>query len=88
MVFGTNALITKPAVSLAPLVTVALLEMHGFTEMKEGNITPSTGLVELVMAMFNIVCFTPVVIGLVQLFVWVFYRIRDSHKSIPLFRET
>jgi Na+/melibiose symporter-like transporter len=34
MVFGLNALITKPSISLAPMVTVAILNAYGYSEVQ------------------------------------------------------
>ncbi|KAK1785587.1 hypothetical protein P4O66_018948, partial [Electrophorus voltai] len=37
MVFGTNALFTKPAQSLAPMLVVSILNLYGYGEMKDGQ---------------------------------------------------
>lgn len=34
MVFGTNALFTKPAQSLAPMLVVFILNQYGYEELK------------------------------------------------------
>lgn len=35
MVFGTNALFTKPAQSLAPMLVVTLLNKFGYEDLKD-----------------------------------------------------
>ncbi len=35
MVFGTNALFTKPAQSLAPMLVVSVLNQYGYADMKD-----------------------------------------------------
>ncbi|KAI4898187.1 hypothetical protein NFI96_028846, partial [Prochilodus magdalenae] len=39
MVFGTNALFTKPAQSLAPMLVVSILNQYGYEDIKDGKIT-------------------------------------------------
>lgn len=39
MVFGTNALFTKPAQSFAPMLVVYILNIYGYEDMKDGNVT-------------------------------------------------
>lgn len=88
MVFGTNALITKPALSLAPMITVAFLNTYGYEHMKTSIEDNSMGslpvgpLAELQGAMFYIICLTPIVIGFLQSFIWSFYTIRNTHTRI------
>jgi len=92
MVFGLNALVTKPAISFAPMITVALLKHYGYSSMPSNVLGESTSTLTatvaqhsagdvLTDAMFYMVCAVPVVVGLLQLFIWHFYTIRDSHKS-------
>lgn len=78
MVMGTNALITKPAQSLAPMIIVYLLNSNGYELFKSGNLPSAEYLKQY---MFNIACLLPFVIGLLQLFFWSRYRIRNSHKK-------
>jgi len=93
MVFGLNALVTKPAISVAPMITVALFNRYGYSS-HSATPPPSAPSVStpalptaahqdalLTSAMFYATCAVPVVTGLVQLFVWRFYAIRDSHKN-------
>jgi len=93
MVFGLNALVTKPAISLAPMITVATLNRYGYSSSlsaSPGVVTSTVAAAEvqhtagddvLTSAMFNMTCAVPVVVGLLQLLIWRFYTIRDSHKA-------
>jgi Na+/melibiose symporter-like transporter len=92
MVFGLNALVTKPSISLAPMITVAILNRYGYSErQKQQQLVPSaTALTTLVAldqsadsllaAMFYTTCLVSIITGLLQLVLWRFYTIRDSHK--------
>ena len=82
LVFGTNALITKPAISLSPLITLAILEAYGYKELQSEAVPPSNNLVDLHIAMFNMLCVSPFVTGILQLLVWSFYRLRQTHTVI------
>lgn len=37
MVFGTNALFTKPAQSLAPMLVLKIFNQYGYEELKEAG---------------------------------------------------
>lgn len=78
MVFGTNALLTKPATSLAPMITVYFLNQYGYEAYKAGK---STDLTLLKSTVFLTACWTPIVIGLLQHFLWKQYTIRNSHQT-------
>ena len=89
MVFGLNALVTKPAISFAPMITVALLSSYGYNSAPltalgvSTTTTAATTEVQqtLTNAMFYTTCAVPVAMGLLQLLIWRFYTIRDSHKT-------
>jgi len=89
MVFGVNALVTKPAISFAPMFTVALLNSYGYTSATSSvpGVQATTAAMTAVQqqaledVMFYMTCAVPVITGLLQLFVWQFYTIRDSHKT-------
>jgi len=93
MVFGLNALVTKPAISVAPMITVALLNSYGYLSSqssKSGAALTSTVTASeiqgadssgLTDAMFYVTCAVPIVTGILQLLIWRFYTIRDSHKT-------
>lgn len=87
MVFGTNALITKPANSLSPMLVVSILNRFGYGEvrkltsgkMNDNDVARSE---ELKMAMFALVCWYPVVMGVIQLCSWSFFRINKRTEII------
>jgi Na+/melibiose symporter-like transporter len=99
MIFGTNALITKPAQSLAPMGVMAILNSNGYqqflnvSKLSDINSTSNMGLApqltnQLSTTMFHLICFIPVFIGIFQLITWSRYRIRFSHlrhkEEIPV----
>ena len=87
MVFGTNALITKPAISIAPMVTVRLLNQYGYETVKSGAALPPDSLESLHSCMFHLLVVTPIVVGLLQLLIWTRYSIRDSHVEVSKYSE-
>lgn len=78
MVFGTNALITKPAISLAPMFVVAILNLYGYSGLKDQK---GEGSEELRTAMFTLVCFYSVIIGAIQFISWSFFSIRGKTNA-------
>ena len=88
MVFGTNALVTKPAISFAPMLVVSILNRHGYESVKTATAMPPGVTVDLNSTMFNVMCFIPVSIGLLQLIIWSRYTIRNSHLTITKYVET
>uniref|UniRef100_A0A1A8RG49 Transmembrane protein 180 n=1 Tax=Nothobranchius rachovii TaxID=451742 RepID=A0A1A8RG49_9TELE len=80
MVFGTNALFTKPAQSLAPMIVLTILNQFGYEQLKEAGqkSSPST-LESLHGVMFYLVCLFPMCIAAVQVLAWRPFSIRNSH---------
>uniref|UniRef100_A0A1I8HRC3 Zgc:171489 n=2 Tax=Macrostomum lignano TaxID=282301 RepID=A0A1I8HRC3_9PLAT len=89
-VFGLNALVTKPAISLAPLVVVQLLNMRGYQTYRSaasnsfgsadaGGLTCPQALSNM---MLMLACYLPAVIGCLQLISWSFYRIRSKSNLL------
>ncbi|MCI4391787.1 hypothetical protein PGIGA_G00138460 [Pangasianodon gigas] len=81
MVFGTNALFTKPAQSLAPMLVVSILNQYGYEEMKDGKVTDQSALAALHSTMFYLVCLVPLCITALQFLFWKPFSIRDSHTT-------
>ncbi|KAK3532630.1 hypothetical protein QTP86_027377 [Hemibagrus guttatus] len=81
MVFGTNALFTKPAQSLAPMLVVSILNHYGYEEMKGGNVTDQSALEALHSSMFYLICLVPLCITSLQFFFWKPFSIRESHTT-------
>ncbi|XP_026180882.1 transmembrane protein 180-like [Mastacembelus armatus] len=80
MVFGTNALFTKPAQSLAPMIVVNILNQFGYEKLKneEQDLNPS-GIESLHSVMFYLVCLVPMCVAAVQILAWKPFSIRNSH---------
>lgn len=80
MVFGTNALFTKPAQSLAPMLVLTILNQFGYEELKEAGVHSNPSDLEtLHSAMFCLVCLVPMCVSAVQVFAWRPFSIRNSH---------
>jgi len=83
MVFGTNALFTKPGNSLAPMLVVYVLNSYGYETLKnwydDGSI--SKGVEDLHDVMFSLLCVIPLVLSILQMAVWRFYSLTGS-KSL------
>ncbi|KAG9477015.1 hypothetical protein GDO78_002417 [Eleutherodactylus coqui] len=82
MVFGTNALFTKPAQSLAPMFVVTILNQYGYEQLTNKVDQPDPNLfVGLHDAMFYLTCIVPLCITIVQIIIWTPYSIRNSHVA-------
>ncbi|XP_041465549.1 transmembrane protein 180-like [Lytechinus variegatus] len=80
-VFGYNALFTKPASSLAPMMVVNILNRYSYQELQDEKLSLQHT-TELKGTMFILACFIPIIIGSLQLLVWRNYTIRSSHISV------
>ncbi|XP_061740673.1 transmembrane protein 180-like isoform X1 [Nerophis ophidion] len=80
MVFGTNALFTKPAQSLAPMMVISILNQFGYERLKDpgGEVDPRA-LVSLHSVMFYLVCVLPMCVAALQVLAWRPFSIRSSH---------
>uniref|UniRef100_G1LA06 Major facilitator superfamily domain containing 13A n=1 Tax=Ailuropoda melanoleuca TaxID=9646 RepID=G1LA06_AILME len=72
MVLGINALFTRPAQSLAPMMILCKLKEYGY-----GNSDKST-ILDLHDAMFNLICLVPLGIAVIQILVWSPFSIRSK----------
>lgn len=81
MVFGTNALITKPAFSLSPMFAVSILNSYGYNELKDKT---NVATPELKQVMFTLICWYPIIVGIIQFTSWSFYRVRSNKDEINL----
>ncbi|XP_053707814.1 transmembrane protein 180-like [Synchiropus splendidus] len=80
MVFGTNALFTKPAQSLAPMLVLNILNQYGYEQLKSKATGSSPGVSEgLHSIMFYLVCLVPLCVAALQLLAWRPFSIRNSH---------
>ncbi|XP_053131837.1 transmembrane protein 180-like [Hemicordylus capensis] len=81
MVFGTNALFTKPAQSLAPILVVTILNQFGYVNLhKVAQPDPSLFL-GLHDAMFYMICLVPLCIAVIQILTWIPFSIQNSHLT-------
>ncbi|OWF52637.1 transmembrane protein 180-like [Mizuhopecten yessoensis] len=81
LVYGNNALVTKPAISLSPMMTVAVLNHYGYQQLSKKTLTISQ-INSLHDIMFFLLCIQPVAIGALQLVTWSFYSLRDRKSSL------
>ena len=79
MVYGTNALVVKPAISLAPMVIVAILNRYGYDQLQKKTLTDDQ-IDSLNNVMFTLLCCIPLVIGILQALFWSFYTIDVNKK--------
>ncbi|MBN3303832.1 MF13A protein, partial [Amia calva] len=89
MVFGTNALFTKPAQSLAPMLIVNTLNQFGYETLKDvGAAADLSSLQALHSTMFYLVCLVPMCVCAMQIAAWTPFSIRDSHTVDAKYIET
>lgn len=86
-VFGYNALFTKPASSLAPMLVVYVLNKYGYSSLLKEDLSLDDT-IQLRSAMFYLACFIPMTVGVLQAFVWRNYGIRDTHIIVAKHVET
>lgn len=88
-VFGTNALVVKPALSLSPMLVVNILNRYGYEHIKDQNYLATAGERESLQAvMFKLICFFPVVLGLLQFVIWSQFTIRRRILESTVPEET
>lgn len=80
MVYGSNAIVVKPALSLAPMIVAAILSRYGYDDVKAGTATPEQHH-QLQNVIFNFSCFAPVVIGIIQIITWRQYKLRSNSNT-------
>lgn len=84
-IFGTNALITKPAMSLAPMLVIYLLNPFGFEAFKMESKTIMQDVDtfnELKYATLHLIWAWPLIIGCLQYLVFLPYNLRSSHHNV------
>lgn len=87
-VFGTNALITKPAQSLAPMLVLFLLNPFGFQDFKRDPksltllISSSGRLMGLQSATMTLLWAWPLIVGILQIVVFSRYSLRNTHQHL------
>lgn len=84
MIFGSNALFTKPAQSLAPMLVVHILSWYGYKKTQDiSKDTSNLGArnQQLLDAMFGLLCIIPLIVATVQIIVWKFYPLKRPKKA-------
>ncbi|XP_078126269.1 transmembrane protein 180-like isoform X1 [Sander vitreus] len=80
MVFGTNALFTKPAQSLAPMIVLSILNQFGYEQLKDaGRDSNPSASESLHSVMFYLVCVVPMCVAGLQALAWRPFSMRSSH---------
>ncbi|XP_048581961.1 transmembrane protein 180 [Nematostella vectensis] len=88
MIFGTNALFTKPAQSLAPMLVVYVLARHGYKNKENTMASRATDSYrDLQEVMFQLLCLVPMLLAVVQIVFWRKYTLRKSRYSKAQFTE-
>ena len=75
IIFGLNALFTKPAQSLSPMLVVNILTRYGYQESGDNKS------LSVQSAEFHILCFFPMCIGICQILIWSRYSLRSTHET-------
>ncbi|XP_074637522.1 transmembrane protein 180-like isoform X2 [Acropora palmata] len=84
MIFGTNALFTKPAQSLAPMMVVHILSRYGYKDSQQtgkGEIVSVIASQQLKDAMFCLLCMVPLLVAVFQIIFWKFYPLKMPKKD-------
>ncbi|XP_068677996.1 transmembrane protein 180-like [Montipora foliosa] len=84
MIFGTKALFTKPALSLAPMMVVHILSWYGYKDIQSNSEDGSTSAgasPQLLDAMFYLICMVPLVMAVLQIVFWTFYPLKTPSCS-------
>ncbi|XP_076805110.1 transmembrane protein 180-like [Clavelina lepadiformis] len=92
MAFGTNALITKPANSLAPMLVVAALDRYGYEHIRQLGTnwqekTEPFEQAKLGNAMFKLLCLLPTMLSLLQILIWKFYKLQNTYQTDVKYTE-
>lgn len=77
--FGLNALVTKPAQSVAPMLVMRPLTASGYRSGGDVSATGDT----LREAMMNIVFVMPICVGIAQVAVFYMYSLKTTHMRRP-----
>lgn len=85
MVFGLNALVTKPAQSIAPVMVVSILSRYGYkaNSGQQGSEFPKSE--SFLSAIFGIICFVPGIVGVIQIVAWRLYTLRKTSSTSSAF---
>ncbi|KAF7624673.1 hypothetical protein Mgra_00010056 [Meloidogyne graminicola] len=76
LIFSLNALITKPAISIAPVIIVYLLNRNGYVLYQKEQIRTE----ELRLCMERIIFATPLLLGSLEFWIFRHYSLRHKHN--------
>eukprot|EP00042_Codosiga_hollandica_P054766 m.749147 g.749147 ORF g.749147 m.749147 type:complete len:372 (+) comp58974_c0_seq40:783-1898(+) len=86
-IFGLNALFTKPAQSIGPMIVFWFLSRAGYAPHAENeeHVTPDRAH-DLVLrkSMFATLCIVPFILGVLQILIWSQYKLRVTDNRRPL----
>lgn len=80
LIFSLNALITKPAISIAPVIIVYLLNRNGYVLYQKEQIRSE----ELRSCMGKVIFATPLVLGTFEFLIFRSYSLRHKHNFVGL----
>nr|CAD2147283.1 unnamed protein product [Meloidogyne enterolobii] len=80
LIFSLNALIVKPAISIAPVIIVFLLNRNGYTLYQKEQIRS----LELRSCMANVIFSTPLILGALEYWIFRRYSLRHKHSLVGL----
>lgn len=80
MIFGMNALVVKPAISLTPMLVVSVLNTYGYQDLKDNKLS-DIQTVFLKDTMFRFLYTIPILLGSLQFVIWMFFSLRYTHKA-------
>jgi len=80
VIFALNALVTKPAQSLAPMITVYLMNRDGlYDAYNRKTLTGADDLSQLRSTMFTLMVLLPVIVCSIEFLLLRFYRLKNKH---------
>ncbi|CAK5083717.1 unnamed protein product [Meloidogyne enterolobii] len=80
LIFSLNALIVKPAISIAPVIIVFLLNRNGYALYQKEQIRS----LELRSCMANVIFSTPLILGALEYWIFRRYSLRHKHSLVGL----
>lgn len=80
MIFALNALVTKPAQSLAPMIAVYLMNRDGlYDAYNRKTLTGVDEVSQLKSTMFTLLVLFPVIVCSIEFLLLRFYRLKNKH---------
>lgn len=76
LIFSLNALITKPAISIAPVIIVFLLNRNGYEQYQREQIKS----IQLHSCMNHVIFAIPLFLGIIEILLFRRYSLRNKHR--------